>query len=83
MSERRHRSDRRRTPPGLSDALRVVQALPRISYPEDSLAESEPFARGYNAGLWDARAAIMREMAEGHVPDWLVQAVEAQAKEAE
>jgi hypothetical protein len=54
--------NRRRPPSGLLEALRVVESLPRLSGQASAIDDSSPFVRGYSAGLWDARAAIMRQI---------------------
>jgi len=63
-----HRSAHR-----LSKALEVVEALPRREWSEDRADDVEACtARAYNAGLWDARAAIVRAMNEPAPPDWII-----------
>ena len=52
--------------PGLLRALEVVEALPRRDWDESAADSPEACAaRSYNAGLWDARAAISREILAG------------------
>jgi hypothetical protein len=53
---------RRRPSSGLLSALRAVEGMTRAPVPTDSPNAPGAFARGYNAGLWDARSAIMREI---------------------
>jgi hypothetical protein len=63
----------RRGDRGLSKALEVVEALPRRPWSKDRADDVEACAaRAYNAGLWDARAAIVREIAHPSPPNFIV-----------